>query len=32
MLLEKIKQPNDIKQISMEQLPKLAPEILPVPV
>ena len=27
MLLEKIKQPNDIKQISMEQLPKLAEEI-----
>lgn len=27
MLLEKIKQPNDIKQISIEQLPKLAEEI-----
>ena len=27
MLLEKIKQPNDIKQIPMEQLPKLAEEI-----
>lgn len=27
MLLEKIKQPNDIKQICMEQLPKLAEEI-----
>lgn len=27
MLLEKIKKPNDIKQISIEQLPKLAEEI-----
>lgn len=27
MLLEKIKQPNDIKQISIDQLPKLAEEI-----
>ncbi len=27
MLLEKIKQPNDIKQIPMEKLPKLAEEI-----